>query len=45
LKGTTPNTGAAANKQVELVSAQAGVQIAEQTKQTTVIEAEGRARR
>ena len=40
----TENTRAKANKQIELVSAQVGVQIAEQTKQTTVIEAEGRAR-
>jgi regulator of protease activity HflC (stomatin/prohibitin superfamily) len=40
----TENTRAKANKQIELVAAQVGVQIAEQTKQTTVIEAEGRAR-
>ncbi len=40
----TENTRAKADKQVELVSAQIGVQISEQTKKTTVIEAEGRAR-
>jgi regulator of protease activity HflC (stomatin/prohibitin superfamily) len=40
----TENTRAQADKQVELVSAQIGVQIAEQTKQKTIVEAEGRAR-
>jgi len=40
----TENTRAKADKQVELVSAQIGVQISEQTKKTTIIEAEGRAR-
>jgi uncharacterized membrane protein YqiK len=40
----TENTRAQADKQVELVAAQIGVQIAEQTRQKTVIEAEGRAR-
>ncbi|MBE7519980.1 MAG: hypothetical protein HS107_12120 [Thermoflexaceae bacterium] len=40
----TENTRAQADKQIELVSAQIGVQIAEQTKQKTIIEAEGRAR-
>jgi uncharacterized membrane protein YqiK len=39
----TENTRATANKQIELVAAQVGVQIAEQTKQKTIIEAEGRA--
>jgi len=40
----TDNTRAKADKQPELVAAQIGVQIAEQTKQRTIIEAEGRAR-
>jgi regulator of protease activity HflC (stomatin/prohibitin superfamily) len=40
----TENTRAKADKQVELVSAQIGVQIADQTKKKTIIEAEGRAR-
>ncbi len=40
----TENTRAQADKQIELVSAQIGVQVAEQTKQKTIIEAEGRAR-
>ncbi len=40
----TENTRAQADKQVELVAAQIGVQIAEQTRQKTIIEAEGRAR-
>jgi uncharacterized membrane protein YqiK len=40
----TENTRAQADKQVELVAAQIGVQIAEQNRQTTVIAAEGRAR-
>jgi regulator of protease activity HflC (stomatin/prohibitin superfamily) len=40
----TENTRAQADQQVNLVSAQIGVQIAEQTRQKTVIEAEGRAR-
>ena len=40
----TENTRAQADKQIELVSAQIGVQIAEQTKQKTIVEAEGRAR-
>jgi regulator of protease activity HflC (stomatin/prohibitin superfamily) len=40
----TDNTRAKADKQPDLVSAQIGVQIAEQTRQRTVIEAEGRAR-
>ena len=40
----TENTRAKADKQIELVAAQIGVQIAEQTKQKTIIEAEGRAR-
>ena len=39
----TENTRARADKQNELVAAQIGVQIAEQTKQKTIIEAEGRA--
>ena len=39
----TENTRAKADKQIELVAAQIGVQIAEQTKQKTIIEAEGRA--
>jgi regulator of protease activity HflC (stomatin/prohibitin superfamily) len=40
----TENTRAQADKQIELVAAQIGVQIAEQTKKKTIIEAEGRAR-
>ncbi|MFN0095514.1 MAG: SPFH domain-containing protein [Dehalococcoidia bacterium] len=40
----TENTRAQADKQVELVAAQIGVQIAEQNRQKTVIEAEGSAR-
>jgi regulator of protease activity HflC (stomatin/prohibitin superfamily) len=40
----TENTRAKADKQPELVSAQISVQIAEQTKQRTILEAEGRAR-
>ena len=40
----TENTRAKADKQIELVAAQIGVQIADQTKQKTIIEAEGRAR-
>jgi uncharacterized membrane protein YqiK len=40
----TENTRAQADKQIELVSAQIAVQIAEQTKQRTITEAEGRAR-
>src|SRR6266571_6486903 len=40
----TENTRAKADKQIELVAAQIGVQIADQTKQRTIIEAEGRAR-
>ena len=40
----TENTRAQANQQINLVSAQIGVQVAEQTKQKTIIEAEGRAR-
>ncbi len=40
----TENTRAQANRQVDLVAAQIGVQIAEQTKQKTIIEAEGNAR-
>ena len=40
----TENTRAKADKQIELVAAQIGVQVAEQTKQKTIIEAEGRAR-
>jgi len=40
----TENTRAKADKQIELVAAQIGVQIAEQTKKKTIIEAEGRAR-
>jgi regulator of protease activity HflC (stomatin/prohibitin superfamily) len=40
----TENTRATADKQIELVAAQIGVQVAEQTKQKTIIEAEGRAR-
>ena len=40
----TENTRAQANQQINLVTAQIGVQVAEQTKQKTIIEAEGRAR-
>ncbi len=40
----TENTRAKADRQKDLVSAQIGVQVAEQTKQKTIIEAEGRAR-
>lgn len=40
----TENTRAQANKQLDLVSAQVGVQIAEQTRNSTIIQAEGRAR-
>ncbi len=40
----TENTRAQADHQIDLVAAQIGVQIAEQTKQQTIIEAEGRAR-
>jgi regulator of protease activity HflC (stomatin/prohibitin superfamily) len=40
----TENTRATADKQVDLVAAQIGVLVAEQTKQKTIIEAEGRAR-
>src|SRR2546426_12264247 len=40
----TENTRAKADKQIELVAAQIGVQVAEQTKQKTIMEAEGRAR-
>ena len=40
----TENTRARADKQPELVAAQISVQIAEQTKQRTILEAEGRAR-
>jgi regulator of protease activity HflC (stomatin/prohibitin superfamily) len=40
----TENTRAKADKQIELVAAQIGVQMAEQTKQKTILEAEGRAR-
>jgi regulator of protease activity HflC (stomatin/prohibitin superfamily) len=40
----TENTRAQANQQIDLVTAQIGVQVAEQTKQRTIIEAEGRAR-
>ncbi len=40
----TENTRAKADKQPELVAAQISVQIAEQTKQRTILEAEGRAR-
>jgi uncharacterized membrane protein YqiK len=40
----TENTRAQADKQIELVAAQIGVQVAEQNRQKTVIEAEGRAR-
>ncbi len=40
----TENTRAKADKQAELVAAQIGVQVAEQTKQKMINEAEGRAR-
>ncbi len=40
----TENTRATADRQKDLVSAQIGVQVAEQTRQKTIIEAEGRAR-
>jgi uncharacterized membrane protein YqiK len=40
----TENTRAKANQQIDLVTAQIGVQVAEQTKQRTIMEAEGRAR-
>ena len=40
----TENTRAQADKQVELVAAQIGVQIAEQTRSKTIVEAEGHAR-
>ncbi|MGE0706295.1 MAG: SPFH domain-containing protein, partial [Vicinamibacterales bacterium] len=40
----TDNTRAMADRQPDLVTAQVGVQIAEQTRQRTIIEAEGRAR-
>ena len=40
----TENTRAQADSQKSLVAAQIGVQVAEQTKQKTIIEAEGRAR-
>ena len=40
----TENTRAQADQQINLVTAQIGVQVAEQTRQKTVIEAEGRAR-
>ena len=40
----TENTRAKADKQIDLVTAQIGVQVAEQTKQKTIIEAEGQAR-
>ncbi len=40
----TENTRAKADKQPELVAAQISVQVAEQTKQRTILEAEGRAR-
>ncbi|HEY8173659.1 MAG TPA: SPFH domain-containing protein, partial [Dehalococcoidia bacterium] len=40
----TENTRAKANKQIELVAAQIGVQVAEQNKQKLILEAEGRAR-
>ncbi|MFN8620198.1 MAG: SPFH domain-containing protein [Chloroflexota bacterium] len=40
----TENTRARADKQAELVSAQISVSVAEQTKQRTILEAEGRAR-
>ncbi len=40
----TENTRATADKQIDVVTAQIGVQVAEQTKKKTIIEAEGRAR-
>jgi regulator of protease activity HflC (stomatin/prohibitin superfamily) len=40
----TENTRAQANSQINLVAAQIGVQVAEQTRQKTIIEAEGNAR-
>jgi regulator of protease activity HflC (stomatin/prohibitin superfamily) len=40
----TENTRAKANKQIELVAAQIGVQVSEQTKQQTILAAEGHAR-
>jgi regulator of protease activity HflC (stomatin/prohibitin superfamily) len=40
----TENTRAKADQQINLVTAQIGVQVAEQTKKRTIIEAEGRAR-
>jgi len=40
----TENTRAKADKQIELVAAQIGVQVAEQTRQKMIAEAEGRAR-
>ncbi len=40
----TENTRAKANQQIDLVTAQIGVQVAEQTKLRTIMEAEGRAR-
>ncbi len=40
----TENTRATADRQAELVAAQIGVQVAEQTKQKTILEAEGSAR-
>lgn len=40
----TENTRAKADKQIELVAAQIGVQVSEQTKQQTILAAEGRAR-
>ncbi len=40
----TENTRAKADRQVDVVAAQIGVEVAQQTKQKTIIEAEGRAR-
>ena len=40
----TENTRAQADQQITVVTAQIGVQVAEQTRQKTIIEAEGRAR-
>ena len=40
----TENTRAKADKQIELVAAQIGVQVSEQTKQQAILAAEGRAR-
>ncbi len=40
----TENTRAQADRQIDVVAAQIGVQVAEQTKQKTILEAEGRAR-